>query len=90
MLRSLWVCAIALFGLISSSAATTLYSINWLSDPRPCLSAIISPLQGPVLSSYYSQCLIGDKKVSICPGQTINGRNYGHLGPRREHRRDRL
>lgn len=75
MLRSLCVGAIALFGLMSSSVATTLYSINWVSDPRPCLSSIESVLQGPLISSYYSRCVIGDKAVSICPGQTISGSN---------------
>ena len=30
---------------------------------------------GPLISSYYSRCVIGDKAVSICPGQTISGSN---------------
>jgi hypothetical protein len=69
--------AAVLFGLISSSPATTLYSINWLSDPRPCAPSLQSPLIGPIISSYYSRCTIGDVPVSICPGQTLNGFNPG-------------
>lgn len=69
----------ALCGMTSAAAATTLYSINWLSDPQPCAAAIASPLQGPIISSYYSKCIFNDATtlLSICPRQTAHATNLG-------------
>ncbi len=64
----------ALFGLISASSATTLYSINWLSSPQPCSPDIQSPLHGPIVSTYYPVCHYPgfvDTPLSICPHQTV-------------------
>jgi hypothetical protein len=64
----------ALYCLISTGSATTLYSINWLSDPEPCLPIMASPLHGPIISKQYKECRypdLVDYPLSICPGQGV-------------------
>jgi hypothetical protein len=61
----------ALVSLICTAQATTLYSINWLSDPRPCVTDAAPSLPGPIVSKYYPECRYPgfEMPLSICPGQ---------------------
>jgi hypothetical protein len=63
-----------LLTLMSAAPAETLYSINWLSDPQPCMPVMESPLRGPIISKYYPECRIDDVEtpLSICQRQTAH------------------
>jgi hypothetical protein len=66
------VCAIATAGSTIGASATTLYSINWLSDAEPCSTEMTAPLHGPIVSRQFKPCVYPDLvayPLSICPGQ---------------------
>lgn len=62
----------AVSGMVPTLAASaTMWSINWLSNPQPCMG-IQGGLAGPVISSQYPVCALGGVQVSICLGTTKN------------------
>jgi hypothetical protein len=68
--RRIGISVAALVGVVSTASATTLYSVNWLSDPQPCAPALKSTLDGPIISKYYAPCDFDGTPVSICPGMS--------------------
>ena len=54
--KILGISAFALVSLVSSALATTLYSINWLSDPEPC---------PPVMASSYARAAAGGRRDGL-------------------------